>query len=194
MKNIAIFASGSGTNAEKLLERFQNHPQAQVALVLTNNSKAGVITRAERFGIPVEVFSRQTLHTTDQVLITLQHHAIDFIVLAGFMLKIPENLTKAFPDRIVNIHPALLPAYGGVGMYGRHVHEAVVAAGETQTGISIHYVNEHYDEGRMILQVSCPVAPDDTPEDVAAKVQQLEHRYYPEVVAELILAKESNDS
>ena len=186
MKNIAVFASGSGTNAEKLFEKFQNHPRARVALLLTNNPKAGVLARAERFGVPAEVFRRSTLEGTDQVLTTLQAHTIDLIVLAGFMLKVPENLIQAFPNRIVNIHPALLPAYGGKGMYGSHVHKAVVAAGEKETGISIHYVNEHYDEGRIILQVSCPVAPDDTADDVANKVHRLEHQYYPEVVEELV--------
>ena len=186
MINIAIFASGSGTNAEKLFAKFQNHPQARVALLLTNNPKANVLARAERYGVPAEIFSRNTLYTTDQVLVTLQDYAIDFIVLAGFMLKVPSPIIRAFPDRIVNIHPALLPAYGGKGMYGAHVHEAVVAAGEQQTGISIHYVNEHYDEGRMILQVSCPVEAHDTAEDVAEKVHRLEHQYYPEVVEEII--------
>ena len=186
MKNIAVFASGSGTNAEKLFEKFQDHSQARVALLLTNNPNAGVLIRARKFGVPTEIFSRNTLQTTDQVLTILQAHSIDLIVLAGFMLKVPENLIRAFPNRMVNIHPALLPAYGGKGMYGSHVHEAVVAAGERETGISIHYVNEHYDEGRMILQVSCSVAPGDTAEDVAAKVHRLEHQYYPEVVEELV--------
>ena len=186
MKNIAVFASGSGTNAEKLFEKFQAHPQAQVALLLTNNPKAGVLARAEKFGVPTEVFSKGTLHTTGQIVRLLQNHAVDLIVLAGFMLKVPENLIRAFPDRIVNIHPALLPAYGGRGMYGSHVHEAVVAAREQETGISIHYVNEHYDEGRMILQVRCPVAPDDTAEEVATKVHRLEHQYYPEVVEKMV--------
>lgn len=186
MINIAIFASGSGTNAEKLFEKFQNHPKARVALLFTNNPEAGVLARAEKFGVPTEIFSRTTFQNTERVLTTLQDQSIDFIVLAGFMLKVPENIIRAFPDRIVNIHPALLPAYGGKGMYGAHVHEAVVAAGEQQTGISIHYVNEHYDEGRMIRQVSCPIAPHDTAEEVAEKVHRLEHRYYPEVVEEII--------
>ena len=191
MKNIAVFASGSGTNAEKLFEKFRDHPRARVALLLTNNPKAGALARARKFGVPTEVFSKNALQTTDQMLTTLQNNRIDLIVLAGFMLKVPENLIRAFPDRIINIHPALLPAYGGKGMYGSHVHEAVVAAGERETGISIHYVNEHYDEGRLIRQVSCPVAPDDTAEDVAAKVHRLEHQYYPEVVEELVRSWET---
>ena len=187
MKKIAVFASGSGTNAEKLFEKFQHHPAVQVALLLTNNPRAGAIARAERFGIPVEVFSKDTLENTDQIISSLKQREISLIVLAGFMIKIPEHLIRAFPDRIINIHPALLPAYGGAGMYGRYVHEAVVAAGEAQTGISIHYVNEHYDEGRIVLQVSCPIAPTDSLTNVAAKVQQLEHQYYPEVVEEIAL-------
>ena len=187
MKKIAVFASGSGTNAEKLFEKFQHHPEVRVALLLTNNPRAGAIARAERFGIPVEVFSKDTLENTDQIISSLKQEEVNLIVLAGFMIKIPEHLIRAFPDRIINIHPALLPAYGGAGMYGRYVHEAVVAAGEAQTGISIHYVNEHYDEGRIILQVSCPIAPTDSLTNVAAKVQQLEHQYYPEVVEEIAL-------
>ena len=193
MKKIAVFASGSGTNAEKLFEKFQHHPEVRVALLLTNNPRAGAIARAEKFGIPVEVFSKDTLENTDQIVSSLEQKEINLIVLAGFMIKIPEHLIHAFPDRIINIHPALLPAYGGAGMYGRYVHEAVVAAGEAQTGISIHYVNEHYDEGRIILQVSCSIAPTDSPTDVAAKVQQLEHQYYPEVVEEIALTlREAN--
>lgn len=186
MTNIAIFASGSGTNAEQLLEKFARHPQGRVAVVLTNNPRAGVIARAERFDVPTVVFNRHDLAATEPVLVHLQEHAVDLVVLAGFLLKIPPKLIQAYSDRIINIHPALLPAYGGAGMYGRHVHEAVVAAGETESGISIHYVNEHYDEGRMIRQVRCAVLSDDSPEDVAAKVRHLEHQHYPEVVEKLV--------
>ena len=186
MINLAIFASGSGTNAERLFEKFIRHPRGRVVVLLTNNPRAGAIARAERFGVPVVVFDKQDLANTGAVLTHLRAHSVDLIVLAGFLLKIPPELTQAYPDRIINIHPALLPAYGGKGMYGRHVHEAVVAAGETETGISIHYVNEHYDEGRLIRQERCPVLPEDSPEDVAARVHHLEHQYYPEVVAELV--------
>lgn len=186
MINIAIFASGSGTNAERLFERFAEHPRGRVAVLLTNNPRAGVIARAERFGVPVVVFTKQELTDTDVVLHQLRDHSVDLIVLAGFLLKVPPTLIAAYPNRIVNLHPALLPAYGGKGMYGRHVHEAVVAAGETETGISIHYVNEHYDEGRLIRQVRCAVLPADGPEDVAARVHRLEHQHYPEVVEELV--------
>ena len=186
MTNIAIFASGSGTNAEKIMARFQHHAHIKVTLVVTNNPQAGVIARAATFSVPVEVLEKGMLAQGDQMINFLEKYHTDWIVLAGFMRKIPSPLIAAFPNRILNIHPALLPAYGGKGMYGMHVHRAVVEAGETSTGISIHYVNEHYDEGKMILQVSCPVYPDDTPETVAARVHQLEHHYYPEVVEEVV--------
>ena len=188
MKNIAIFASGSGTNAEQLFEKFRHHPRGRVVLLLTNNPRAGALVRAKKFNVSAHLFSKEDLRSVDPVLQVLQEHDVDLIVLAGFLLKVPKRMIQAFPDRIVNIHPALLPAYGGKGMYGARVHEAVVAAGEPETGISIHYVNEHYDEGRLIRQARCPVAPDDTPDDVAAKVHQLEHKHYPEVVEELVRA------
>lgn len=183
---IAIFASGSGTNAEKFFEKFQDHPLAEVHLLLTNNPGAGVIARAERFDIPVKIFDKPTFTQTDQIVEHLQDTGIDFIVLAGFMWLVPANLIKAFPNRMVNIHPALLPAYGGKGMYGMYVHQAVVEAGEKVTGITIHYVNEKYDEGQIIFQASCDITPEDTPEEVAAKVHELEYRYYPNVVEDLI--------
>lgn len=186
MKNIAVFASGGGTNAEKIFEKFKDHPQARVRLLFSNNTKAGVIARAAKHNIQVCVFDKSIFFHTDDIITTLKEAKIDLIVLAGFLLKVPDNLLKAFPNRIVNIHPALLPKYGGKGMYGKHVHEAVVAAGEKESGISIHYCNEHYDEGKMIRQVSCTISEDDSPEDVAAKVLKLEHQYYPEVVEELV--------
>lgn len=186
MINLAVFASGSGTNAERLFEKFARHPRGQVAVLLTNNPRAGVVVRAKRFEVPVVVFTKQDLADTNAVLAHLQAHSVDLIVLAGFLLQVPPKLVAAYPDRIVNIHPALLPAYGGKGMYGRHVHESVVAAGDTETGISIHYVNEHYDEGRLIWQVRCAVLPTDDPEDVAARVHRLEHQHYPAVIAALV--------
>ncbi len=183
---IAIFASGSGTNAERFFEHFQHHPLAEVSLLLTNNPKAGAIDRAKRFNIPVKVFDRATFIQTDSIVHFLQEKGIDFIVLAGFMWLVPANLIKAFPNRIVNIHPALLPAYGGKGMYGMYVHQAVKEAKEKETGITIHYVNEKYDEGQIIFQISTPISPGDTPEGIAEKVHALEHQYYPKVVEELI--------
>lgn len=190
MKNIAVFASGSGTNAEKIFERFHQHPRAQVSLLLTNNPKAGVITRAARYDVPVLVFDKSIFLHTEEVLEALQEAEVDLIVLAGFMLKVPENILKAYPNRVVNIHPALLPNYGGKGMYGMHVHEAVVKAREKTSGISIHLCNENYDEGKIILQISCAITTEDTAKDVAAKVQRLEHQYYPEVVEELAMQLE----
>lgn len=186
MKNIAVFASGSGTNAEKIFERFAQHTEVNVSMLLTNNPKAGVIDRAARFNVPVKIFDKSTFLHSDHVLQWLQQAETDFIVLAGFLLKVPQNLIQTYADRIINIHPALLPSYGGKGMYGMHVHRAVIAAGEPATGITIHLVNENYDEGKIIFQASCPVNPTDTPEEVAAKVHQLEHQYYPEVIERLV--------
>lgn len=187
MKHLAVFASGNGTNAEKIFEQFHEHSSIRVALLLTNNPTAGVIARAARFNIPVEVFDKSILTKTNEIVKILQSCQVDWIALAGFMLMVPQNLIDAFPQRIVNIHPALLPAYGGKGMYGMHVHRAVVEADEKVTGISIHYVNERYDEGAIIFQASCAVQPDDTPETVAEKVHELEHKYYPQVIEELML-------
>ncbi|MDF7816433.1 phosphoribosylglycinamide formyltransferase [Runella sp. MFBS21] len=181
-KRIAIFASGSGSNAEKIAEYFKNHPTIEVSLILSNNPQAGVIARARKFQIPVVLFDRKTFYETDKITELLQNQHIDVVVLAGFMMLIPDEMVKAFPQKMVNIHPALLPKYGGKGMYGHFVHEAVVAAKETESGITIHYVNERYDEGAIIFQTSCPVVSADTPEDVAQKVQVLEHKHYPEVI------------
>nr|WKN39515.1 phosphoribosylglycinamide formyltransferase [Tunicatimonas sp. TK19036] len=189
MKHIAVFASGNGTNAEKIFEQFRDHSSARVALLLTNNPTAGVIARAAKFNIPVEVFDRSVLKT-DELLKIIQSYQVDWVVLAGFMLMIPQNLIDAFPQRMVNIHPALLPAYGGKGMYGMRVHQAVVEAGEGVTGITIHFVNERYDEGKVIFQASCVIQPYDTPETVAEKVHRLEHEHYPRIIEELVA---SND-
>jgi len=151
MHRIAIFASGSGTNARKIMEYFQDHPKISVHLVLSNNPDAYVLTRAHQFNIPTLTFSRQELYQSSHILDILSVQGIDFIVLAGFLWLIPSYILKAYPNQIVNIHPALLPTYGGKGMYGMRVHEAVIAAGEKESGISIHYVNENYDEGQIIL-------------------------------------------
>lgn len=186
LKRLAIFASGSGSNAEKIAEHFANHSEIEVSLILSNNPQAGVIARARRLHIPVILFDRKTFYETHKVVEILQNEHIDLVVLAGFMMLIPETMVHAFPNKIVNIHPALLPKYGGKGMYGHFVHEAVVSAQEPESGISIHYVNERYDEGDIIFQATCPVTPTDTPEDVAAKVQILEHKHYPEVVEKLL--------
>jgi formyltetrahydrofolate-dependent phosphoribosylglycinamide formyltransferase len=186
MKKVAIFASGSGTNAENISRYFSGNQQIEVSLLVSNRSKAGVHERMSRLGIPSVTFSRQDFAEGRPVLEKLKEYAVDWIVLAGFMNLIPAEILNAYPNRIVNIHPALLPKYGGKGMYGRHVHEAVVAAGEKESGITIHYVNEQYDEGPVIFQASCPVLPTDTPDDVAAKVHALEYEHYPRVIASLL--------
>ena len=186
MKRIAIFASGSGSNAEAIAQHFADRSDVQISLILTNNPKAGVIQRAWRRHIPVVVFDRKAFYESDRILKLLVNQKIDLVVLAGFMMLISEKLIRAFPEKMVNIHPALLPKYGGKGMYGHFVHEAVVAAGERQSGITIHLVNEAYDEGRIIFQATCDLQPSDAPEDVARKVQMLEHEHYPQVVDELV--------
>ncbi len=186
-KRLAIFASGSGSNAEKIAEYFTGRTDIEISLILSNNPQAGVIARARRFQIPVVLFDKKTFYETHRIIEILQNERIDLVVLAGFMMLIPEAMVQAFPNKIVNIHPALLPKYGGKGMYGHFVHEAVVAAQELESGISVHFVNEHYDEGTIIFQATCEVNPTDTPEEVAHKVQLLEHRHYPEVVEKILL-------
>ncbi|WP_246859339.1 phosphoribosylglycinamide formyltransferase [Spirosoma sp. KCTC 42546] len=187
LKRIALFASGSGSNAEKIAEYFTSNPEVEISLIVSNNPKAGVIERARRLHIPVLLFDRTTFYDTNRITQLLIDQRIDLIVLAGFMWLMPGGLVQAFPNKIINIHPALLPKFGGKGMYGHFVHEAVVAANETESGITIHYVNEHYDEGQIIFQAHCPVTPTDTPDDVARKVQVLEHEHYPRVVSEVLL-------
>lgn len=192
MKRIALFASGSGSNAEKIAQYFAPDSEVEITLILSNNPRAGVIERARRGfdcqqPVPVLLFDRKTFYETNRITQILQNQPVDLLVLAGFMWLMPGELVRAFPNRIVNIHPALLPKFGGKGMYGHFVHEAVVAAGETESGITIHYVNERYDEGQIIFQAHCPVAPTDTPEDVAHTVQLLEHKHYPRVIAEILI-------
>ncbi|MBD2751802.1 phosphoribosylglycinamide formyltransferase [Spirosoma validum] len=190
MKRIAIFASGSGSNAEKIAQYFADKATVDITLIVSNNPKAGVIERGRRLHIPVLLFDRTTFYDTNRITQILLSQPIDLIVLAGFMWLMPSDLVRAFPHKIINIHPALLPKFGGKGMYGHFVHEAVVAAGETESGITIHYVNEHYDEGQIIYQAHCPVSPTDTPEDVAHNVQILEHLHYPRVVNEVLMNDE----
>ena len=185
-QKIAIFASGSGSNAEQIALYFAQNQHVEVVLIFSNNPQAGVIERARRLQIPVVLFDKKAFYDTPKIIQILQNQQIDLIVLAGFMMLVPEALVKAFPNKIVNIHPALLPKFGGQGMYGHFVHQAVVAAGETESGITIHYVNEHYDEGTIIFQATCPVLPTDTPDDVAQKVQVLEHQHYPEIIEKIL--------
>jgi phosphoribosylglycinamide formyltransferase-1 len=185
VKRIAILASGSGSNAQRLVEHFRGHPSTEVVLVGCDQPGAGVLQRAWDLSVPSFLFSGAQLRD-GTVLRELQGQRIDLVVLAGFLRLIPADMVRAFPDRIVNIHPALLPKYGGKGMYGQHVHEAVIAAKERESGITIHLVNERYDEGEHLFQASCPVHPDDTPESLAARIHALEHAHYPQVVASLI--------
>ena len=181
MKKIAIFASGSGSNAENIIQYFAQKPQFCVKSVFCNVPDAYVLERAKKYRIPTFVFNREEFRNPDKVFRQLQEQEIDFIVLAGFLWLMPSFITAAWPNKIVNIHPALLPAYGGKGMYGHHVHEAVIAAGEKESGITIHYVNDHYDQGAIIFQAKCPVLPTDTPDDLAARVHELEYRHFPRV-------------
>jgi phosphoribosylglycinamide formyltransferase-1 len=181
MVQIAILASGSGSNAQRLIEHFKGHASASVALIGCDQPKAGVIQRAWDLGVPLHLFNGAQLRS-GAVLRELHGQRIDLVVLAGFLRLIPTDLVKAFPQRIINIHPALLPKYGGKGMYGHHVHEAVIAAKEKESGITVHYVNERFDEGEHIAQFKCHVLPDDTPETLAARIHQLEHAHFPAVV------------
>jgi phosphoribosylglycinamide formyltransferase-1 len=190
MKRIAIFASGNGSNAQRLMEHFREHPKARIELVLSNNPAAHVLDRARNMKVPSVVFSRNEFFHSNHVLDILTVQGIDLIVLAGFLWLIPGQLLAAYPGKIINIHPALLPAYGGKGMYGMRVHSAVIASGDRESGISVHFVNEHYDEGKIIFQARCPVYPADTPESLAARIHELEHRHFPEVIGNIISARE----
>ncbi len=183
---IAIFASGSGTNAENLIRYFKDHDCIDVVLLVSNNPKAYALQRAEKEQVPSVVMDKSFRTSEERVMQLLEQFEIDFIVLAGYMLLIPGWLTRRFENRIVNIHPALLPRFGGKGMYGDHVHNAVIQAGEKKSGITIHYVNDQYDKGDIIFQAECPVFPDDTPESLAAKIHALEYRHFPVVVEETI--------
>ncbi len=188
-KKIAIFASGSGSNAENIIRYFQKSDTVEVSLVLSNRSDAFVLERASRLNVPNRVFSKEDWRLGDRIWATLQEYPIDFIVLAGFLIRVPDLLLHAYPDKIINIHPALLPKFGGKGMYGDRVHEAVVASGEKETGITIHYINEHYDEGAVIFQATCSVLPDDSAADVAKKVHALEYEHFPRIIEQVLSLK-----
>lgn len=183
MIKIAVFASGSGTNAENIFRYFSDSRLARPVLLVADNPAAGALQRAEKFGIERAVFSRTEFRSADKAILELlREREIGFIVLAGFLSLVPPALVRAFPGRIVNIHPALLPKYGGKGMYGHHVHEAVIAAGEKESGITIHLVNERYDEGATLAQFRVAVEPGDTPDSLAAKIHELEYAHFPEVI------------
>ena len=184
--NIAIFVSGSGTNCENLIRYFENSEKVNCALVVSNKADAYALVRAERLGVPTAVISKVQLNNPDEMLPLLRDYDINFIVLAGFLLLIPAYMTETLPHRIINLHPALLPKFGGKGMWGHHVHEAVKAAGETETGMTVHYVTPVCDGGEIIAQYRVAISPEDTPEDIAEKEHQLEMAYFPQVVEQVI--------
>ena len=186
MKKIAIFASGSGSNAQRIMEHFKKSKVAEVCLVLTNNPEAYVLQRADNFEIPSHIFDKEEFYHSDQIVKLLKSLEVNLIVLAGFLWLIPENLLQAFPKRIINIHPSLLPLYGGKGMYGKRVHEAVLKNKEAESGITIHYVNEHFDEGEIIYQARFRIEPTDDLEMIIYKGQHLEHLHYPRIVENLL--------
>ncbi|PIF69663.1 phosphoribosylglycinamide formyltransferase [Flavobacterium sp. 2] len=191
MKKIIVFASGSGTNAENIIKHFANTKIAKVVSVFTNNASAKVIERAKNHQIPVEIFSKNELLERN-ILQKIQKIDPDLIILAGFLLKFPENIIEHYPNKIINIHPALLPNYGGKGMYGMHIHRAIVNNKEKETGISIHYVNENYDEGAIIFQANVALTENDTPETVAEKIHELEQKHFPEIIQTILEDSNSN--
>jgi formyltetrahydrofolate-dependent phosphoribosylglycinamide formyltransferase len=186
LTNVAILASGAGSNTQKIIDYFRNSSTVKIALIISNRKKAGVLQIAEKENIPFLVIEKEKFFSGNGYLDELASREIGFVVLAGFLWKIPEALITAFPRRIINIHPALLPRYGGQGMYGTYVHQAVIGAGEKESGITIHYVDQHYDNGDIILQVRCPVLDGDTPESLAHRIHELEHANYPLVIEELV--------
>lgn len=188
MYNLAIFVSGSGSNCENIIRHFASSPLARVALVVSNRTDAYALTRARNLKTPAVALTRQAINDENTLLSLLRLYHIDFVVLAGFLLMAPPFLINAFPKRIINLHPALLPKYGGIGMYGHHVHEAVKAAGETETGMTVHYVSEVCDGGEIIAQFSIPLLPSDTPSDIARKEQALEQEHFPQVIERLLQA------
>lgn len=185
LKNIAILASGGGTNAEEIMKYFQHSSKGKVVVVASNKKDAYVLERAKRFHVPAFIFDKVSLESGETSR-KLKEYNVDVVVLAGFLLKVPDNLIQTFPDRIINIHPALLPKYGGKGMYGSKVHEAVKESGDKETGITIHLVNENYDEGKIIFQAAVSISPEDSPENIAQKVHQLEYKYFPNVIESLL--------
>jgi phosphoribosylglycinamide formyltransferase-1 len=185
MKKIAIFASGEGTNAQCVIDYFKGS-EVKIALIICNNPTANVLNRAEKNNIPSLLIDKEMFNNGDSVLKKLQDSKIDLIVCAGFLWKIPDIILRAFPNRIINVHPALLPKFGGKGMYGMNVHKAIVESEEKESGITIHYLNDHYDEGKIILQKKCDVKKEDTPEKLAQKVQELEHEWYPKTIEQIL--------
>ncbi|MCF8219734.1 MAG: phosphoribosylglycinamide formyltransferase [Bacteroidales bacterium] len=187
MTNFAIFASGNGSNAENIIQYFKDHKFIRCALVVSNKKNAHVLERAKKHDIPAAYIPTHIFRENpEEAINTLEKHNIDFIVLAGFMVLVPSAIIQRYPNKIINIHPALLPDYGGKGMYGDNVHQAIIQANEKQSGISIHYVNEKYDDGQVIFQAACPVSKDDTVESLKEKVHQLEYEHYPPIIEQAI--------
>lgn len=187
--NIAIFVSGSGSNSENIIQYFQNNKQANIALVVSNRSDAYALVRAQRLNVPTKVLPKAEFNNQEMVMKLMADYRIDFIVLAGFLLMIPDWLISAYQHRMINLHPALLPKFGGIGMYGHYVHEAVRKANETETGMTVHWVSPVCDGGEIIAQFRTPITPDDTPDDIAAKEHVLEMKHFPQVI-EAILKQE----
>jgi len=188
-QHIAIFASGTGSNTRKILEHFTHHPSVQIALIVSNKPGAGVLEIAKEYDIPTLIIEKERFFRGDTYLQEFRSAHIDLIVLAGFLWKIPAALIAAYPNKIINIHPALLPKYGGKGMYGQFVHESVIHAGEKESGITIHYVDDKYDHGSILFQAKCPVLETDTPGILAQKIHQLEHQHFPAVIEKLLAGK-----
>lgn len=186
---IAIFASGNGTNAENIISHLKNISNLHVSLIVSDKENAGIHDVAFKNNIPIFVIPKSDINIGEEILRNLKNHQIDFIVLAGYLKKVPVNILQAYERNVINIHPALLPNYGGKGMYGKHVHEAVIANNETESGITIHYVDEIYDNGEIILQAKCSISENDTVVTLAEKIHQLEHKHYPEVIASLLKTK-----
>lgn len=187
-KRIAIFASGSGSNAEQIIKHFAEKELFEVSLILSNKADAYVHERARKLNVPSTTFSRASFYDSEDVINILKENKVDAVILAGFLWLIPTYLIHSFPDNIINIHPALLPKYGGKGMYGHHVHQAVVDNKEKETGITIHLVNEAYDKGKILFQAKCPVDSADGPEEVAAKIHELEYTHFPKVIEEYLIS------
>ncbi len=184
--NLIIFASGSGSNAEQIVNHFANHPSIKVSAIFANKPEAYVLERAKNLGIPSEIFNREEFKSSE-FLNHIEKYNAHMIVLAGFLWKIPQYMIDAFPDKIINIHPALLPKYGGKGMFGHFVHEAVIANNEKESGITIHFVNENYDEGEHLFQAKCSVEKNDTPDTLASRIHKLEHEHFPKVIEEYVI-------
>lgn len=187
MKRVAVFASGSGTNFQQICEYFnQKNNDIKIELLIVNKKNAYVLERAKQLNVKSQYFNREDFYYSDRVVECLKENQIDFIVLAGFLWLIPDNILKEYPNKIINIHPALLPNYGGKGMHGHHVHQAVIAAKEPESGITIHYVNEKYDEGNIIFQAKCSITPEDTADSLAEKIHLLEKEHFPKVIDSLL--------